>query len=239
MISLSERLSMVASLVSPGSIVADIGCDHAHTSIYLTEAGIAKSCIAADVRKGPLEAARKNVSEHKLEGKIDIRLSDGLQAISAGEADTVLISGMGGLLIIDILSAFPEKTERIRELVLSPQSDVDKVRVWLSEHHFRITDEKMCRDAGKFYIAIKAVNTDISGEDFSDIGEGDPKQPEFSEILRKKKDPAYLAFLEHELKEREKISEKLKSDTGEKARGRLTEIYNETRRLVDEINSMR
>lgn len=249
MISLSERLRMVASLVSPGSSVADIGCDHAHTSIYLIEAGVAERCIAADVRKGPLEAAKRNVSEHKLEENIDIRLSDGLEAIKAGETDTVLISGMGGLLILDILSAYPEKTNKIRELVLSPQSDVDKVREWLYGHGFCITDEKMCRDAGKFYIAIKAINKVLT-ENAAGVNstmetlaeESNHTNVEnfaFSSILRGKKDPTYLAFLEYELKECEKISDKLKSDTGEKARARLTEIYDETRRLVDEINSMR
>lgn len=235
---LSKRLSMVAALVSVGSIVADVGCDHAHTSIYLVENGISPWCLAMDVRKGPLEMAKGNVEKSGVAEHIDIRLSDGLTALEQGEADTVLISGMGGLLILDILDKFPEKTASVKELVLSPQSDIDKVREWLYEHDFETVDERMCIDAGKYYLAIKAENMALSGGKRTE-SIGEKGGFEFSKILREKGDETYLAFLEHELSEKNKIINTLQADKGEKARGRLEELYDECRRLKNEIDGVR
>lgn len=256
MIHLSERLSMVASLVTPGNSVADIGCDHAYTSIYLVQSHTAPFCIAMDVCSGPLKAAERNVSDELRgnKGLIDIRLSDGLAALEAGETDTVLISGMGGLLIIDILKAYPEKTKACRELVLSPQSDVSKVRRWIEDSGFVITDEKMCLDAGKYYVAIKASRCPVisktdamcasvyedrrsTGKEATDVETDD--RYEFSKILREKKDMTYLSFLEYELKECRKIKSKVEAENSEKAIKKSAEIQSKTRRLVDEINSMR
>ena len=94
---LSHRLTTVAEFVTKGNKVADIGCDHAHTSIYLVEKGIAASSIAMDVNKGPLQRANENISRFGFEGRITTRLSDGAKELTPGEADTLLISGMGGV----------------------------------------------------------------------------------------------------------------------------------------------
>ena len=101
---LSKRLRAAAGMVTKGNIVADVGCDHAYTSIYLCKEGIAPRVIAMDVNKGPLQGAKTHVEQAGLSEQIDIRLSDGLQKLMPGEADTVLLCGMGGLLMIKILS---------------------------------------------------------------------------------------------------------------------------------------
>ncbi|MCQ2537500.1 MAG: class I SAM-dependent methyltransferase [Lachnospiraceae bacterium] len=235
---LSKRLNMVAALVTTGNTVADVGCDHAHTSIYLAEKGISPGCIAMDVRKGPLEMAETNVRKSDVADRIQIRLSDGLTALRPGEVDTVLISGMGGLLILEILEKYPEKTASVKELVLSPQSDMDKVREWLSDHGFVVTDEEMCFDAGKYYLAIKAENAKLLGIRTSE-STGEKEHFRFSGILNKKRHEVYIAYLKHELSECEKIIERLRLDEGEKARLRLEELYDECRRLNNEIDSMR
>ncbi len=102
-IELSKRMYMVASMVDKGGSVADIGCDHAYVSIYLIEQNIAAKVIAMDVRTGPLDIAKKNINSHGLSDKIEVRLSDGLEKLSIGEVNTVIIAGMGGQLIIDII----------------------------------------------------------------------------------------------------------------------------------------
>lgn len=156
-IQLSERLLAAAGMVTKGNIVADIGCDHAYTSIYLCQAGIAPKVVAMDVNKGPLEGAKVHVAEANLSGQIDIRLSDGLQKLSPGEADTALICGMGGLLMIKILSDYPETTASLKELILQPQSEPSEVRKFLHKKGYRIAGEHMLKEDGKFYVMMRAV----------------------------------------------------------------------------------
>jgi len=157
---LSKRLHAAAGMVTKGNIVADIGCDHAYTSIYLCQAGIAPRVIAMDVNKGPLEGAKAHVEQAKLSEKIDIRLSDGLERLVPGEADTALICGMGGLLMIKILSDFPEAAASLKELILQPQSEVGEVRKFLHKKGYRITTEHMLKEDGKFYVMMRAVPCD-------------------------------------------------------------------------------
>ena len=156
-ISLSERLLMSAKMVTKGSRVADVGCDHAHTGIWLIKNDIASKVIAMDVRKGPLEKARENIKLYGLDGIIETRLSDGLEKLSVGEADSIVIAGMGGTLTVEILKNGIEKAAAARELILQPQSDIGMVRRFLRENGFVITQEKMCKEDGKFYNSIRAV----------------------------------------------------------------------------------
>ena len=126
-IQLSKRLLAAAGMVTKGNIVADVGCDHAYTSIYLCQAGIAPKVIAMDVNKGPLVGAKAHVEEAGLSENIDIRLSDGLQRLIPGEADTVLLCGMGGLLMIKILSDYPEATASLKELILHEEGKYSRL----------------------------------------------------------------------------------------------------------------
>ena len=112
MIKLSKRLQTVAHQVECGGVAADIGCDHGFTSIYLIEQGLAKHVIAMDINEGPLERAKEHIREYGMEEDIETRLSDGTAKLTPGEADTLLISGMGGALICKILSDSPEVTAR-------------------------------------------------------------------------------------------------------------------------------
>ena len=115
---LSRRLQAVADLVSPGKRVCDVGCDHGYVSIYLIESGRADAVLAMDVNRGPLERARINVEKHGLTGYITLRLSNGLDAYRTGEAQSLVIAGMGGRLMQSILTKDKEKTEDFEELIL-------------------------------------------------------------------------------------------------------------------------
>lgn len=154
---LSKRLQMVAAQVLSGGVLADIGCDHGFTSIYLVSRGQVRKAIAMDVREGPLGRAAEHVVESGLQEKIELRLSDGTDQLQPGEADTILISGMGGALMEQILRARPEVTKTAQELVLSPQSEVYRIRTCLHELGFRIAREDMVQDMGKYYVALRAV----------------------------------------------------------------------------------
>lgn len=157
MIRLSERLQTVAHQVEICGVTADIGCDHGFTSIYLIQQGISRRVIAMDINKGPLERAGDHVEQYGLSGQIELRLSDGAEKLRPGEADTLLISGMGGALICKILDDSPEVVKEAKELVLSPQSEWALVRHYLQNHGFRISREAMVYDQGKYYLVLRAV----------------------------------------------------------------------------------
>ena len=94
-------------MVSNGNSVCDVGCDHGFVSIYLVASGISPHVIAMDVRKGPLSRADEHIQAYKMENYIETRLSDGLAAYRAGEAQTLIVAGMGGPLMLRILESYP------------------------------------------------------------------------------------------------------------------------------------
>lgn len=157
---LSKRMEAVVNMVSPQSFtVADIGCDHAYVSIALIERNMAKKVVAMDVRSGPMGIATGNVMAAGLRERIDLRLSDGLEKLMPGEADTIIIAGMGGLLVKSILENGKEILDygqKRPELILQPQSDLKEVRIFLHGSAYHIVQEKMLIDEGKYYTVMKA-----------------------------------------------------------------------------------
>ena len=115
-------------MVTAGNVVCDVGCDHGFVPIYLVQQGISPRVLAMDLREGPLRAAREHVAVYGLESRIETRLSDGLHNYEKGEADTLVCAGMGGGLMMRILAKDREKTASFRELVLQPQSEIEKFR---------------------------------------------------------------------------------------------------------------
>ena len=165
---LSKRLQAVVSLVTPGRRVADVGCDHAYVSIYLMEHGLAKECIALDVREGPLERARNNIAAHRLSRQIPTRLGSGLEPVCPGEIDTVLMAGMGGILVRDLLEGSRELSHSLLEWVLQPQSDVELVRRYIRESGFQIVAEEMVREDEKYYPMFRAVPAESEKAEYGD-----------------------------------------------------------------------
>jgi tRNA (adenine22-N1)-methyltransferase len=155
---LSKRLTAIASLVEKGSCVADVGCDHGYVPIYLVKHQIAVRAIAMDVRTGPLQRAAEHIKEYGVEDQIELRLGNGLDALNPGEADTVVISGMGGYLILDILTRGAAVADTIPHLILSPQSDIPAVRIFLRENGYRIEKEVFLKDEGKYYTIMRVCH---------------------------------------------------------------------------------
>lgn len=157
MIKLDTRLKMAAEEVRQGKKVADIGTDHAYLPAYLIENRICPSAIAADIGKGPLENAKKVVSTSSLlSEKIELRLSDGLEKISPDEADDIVIAGMGGILISEILTKADWVKSKDKRLILQPMSHAEDVRRYLCENGFEIIKEKASTDGKHNYIVIVA-----------------------------------------------------------------------------------
>ncbi len=224
---LSNRLRTLAHMVTKGSVVADVGCDHAYVSIYLMEQGIAKGVIAMDINKGPLSKAKENIEAHHLAECIETRLSDGLQKLKPGEVDTLLIAGMGGALIKNILSAREDVVEEVKEMILSPHSEIFLVREYLREHGFYITEENMLKEDGKYYMMLKASK---DNETFSQ-SEGEDELTtsicdRFGKYLLEHRNSVLNEYLHVELTKRKKIARQL-SEKSEEYRQRLRELENE------------
>lgn len=207
MIKLSNRMESVVSMVTPSNPICDVGCDHGYISIALVERGLSPTALAMDINPGPLERAKENIKGAGLEDRITIRLSDGLREYAPGEAKTLIITGMGGPLIQDILSYDLAKTNSFSELILSPQSEIREFRIYLSDNGYTILDEDMVLEDGKFYVILKAVRRDPESntEVISDQGLS------FGPVLLKKKHPVLGAFLVEEIKKKEDVLCKLKS----------------------------
>lgn len=155
---LSKRLHAVASLVTEGASVADIGTDHGYVPIYLVKNNIASKVIALDVNRGPLERARMHIIGYGLKGQIETRLSDGLKNVEPGEVDTMIAAGMGGALVIKILNDSKAVTDTLTECILQPQSEIAKVRKYLCKNQWKIIAEDMVEEDGKFYPMMKVVH---------------------------------------------------------------------------------
>ena len=153
---LSERLLKVVGMVTPCETVCDVGCDHAFASIYMVNEGIAKKCLACDVGEGPLRSADENIRLYGLTDKIETRLGSGLSKVNEGEADCVIMAGMGGMLIESIIRDDLNTALSINEWILEPQSDADLVRKLIRECGYVITCEDMVTEADKIYPVIKA-----------------------------------------------------------------------------------
>lgn len=154
---LSKRMERVAWMVTEGNHLADIGTDHAYIPIYLCQQGRIPSAIAIDISSGPLERAREHVQNAGLSEYIELRLSNGTEKLRPGEADTLLLSGMGGLLMESILGRDDEVLSSAKELVLQPQSDIPDLRQWLHMKGWQIVCEDIIFDAGKYYPMMRAV----------------------------------------------------------------------------------
>lgn len=152
---LSKRLNTVANLVTQGLRVADIGCDHGYISIYLISNKKSPKVIAMDINEGPLQKAQEHISQYGMADYIETRLSNGAEVLKEDEVDTAVIAGMGGRLILQIISQDRELFEQLQDFVIQPQSEIDIVRETLFNWGFSIILEDMVYEDGKFYPILK------------------------------------------------------------------------------------
>lgn len=159
MIKLSKRLLMVAGMVRDGSVVADIGTDHAYLPVYLIQKGICPKAVAADLREMPLKNAQETVIENQLTDKVTLILSDGLDSVPEDIADDITLAGMGGDLISDILSRIQWIKNKDIRIIAQPQTHSEKVRKFFIDNGFRIIREDACIDDNRNYICMCAEFT--------------------------------------------------------------------------------
>ncbi|MFP4457214.1 MAG: tRNA (adenine(22)-N(1))-methyltransferase [Clostridia bacterium] len=166
-INLSQRLKKIASLIPKCNIFADVGTDHGYLAIYAIQRDIAQKVIASDIAEKPLKQAENKIKEHGLSREINTRLGPGLEPIEASEIDGVVIAGMGGNNIFDILEDKKDVSKDLDFLILQPQNNSKKVRLWLLNHGYKIVNEELVIENNIIYQIIKAIQG-IS-EKYSDI----------------------------------------------------------------------
>ena len=187
---LSLRLKTIAAIVPVGARACDIGTDHGYLSIYLRQQYIAKTVIACDLNRKPLDTAKKNIEKLNADN-ITLRLCDGLQGIKRDEIDTVIIAGMGGNVISDILSHCPFNLDDEITFILQPTTSAEVLREFLCKNGFEIISETPVFENGKLYSVMLVRYSGVIAE--TDIG--------FYYIGKlDKRDPAGLKYIEKQEK---------------------------------------
>ncbi len=156
-----KRLLCAASMVRAGGTVADIGTDHAHLPVWLVQQGICETAVAADIGEGPAESARRTIAAAGLEDRITVRVGDGLSVLSPNEATEIVIAGMGGETIAQILEAALWLKDGVdRRLILQPMTKTAELREWLYQNGFTIEEEHLIKDGRHLYCVMAASFTD-------------------------------------------------------------------------------
>ena len=243
---LSKRLIAAVDMVSEGFAVLDVGCDHAYTSIELVRRK-SPFAVASDVRPGPLKAAREHIADAGFEDKVTTVLADGvprniISLLPESIPASLVITGMGGMLIIKILSEAAGLLKRFDELILSPQSDIYAVRKYLAERSYVFIDEAEILEDGKFYTLMKVhlrkdderdKSTEVDSQMDSLAVKLSDAELTYGPCLLRKKDETLKAYLNKRRNVLTDIKEKL-IESGRCADDtRIREIDEEVR-VIDE-----
>lgn len=154
---LSKRLKAISDFVDDGEIIMDVGCDHALLDIYLEKTGRIKKAIASDVNQNALNQALKNTKFYKTK-KIELRLSDGLDALRKEDNVTqIVISGLGDKKITEVLSKNLDKLKNVKTIIIQPNTNPWKVRLYLSKQGYMVKDEVLVEEKDIIYTIIKFI----------------------------------------------------------------------------------
>ena len=211
---LSNRMQALTDMVTPGTVITDVGCDHGFVSVYLVQRGLSPRVIAMDVRSGPLERAREHIREYCLQDRIETRLSDGLHGLKTGEANGMICAGMGGPLMEKILTEGREQAQGFAELILQPQSEIPHFRTFLMDEGYLLLDENIIYEEGKYYFMMKvrwlgAMTDDAVRQKVGDSWKTEGLDPglaeKFGPLLLSRRDRILREYLEWMLTERKQI----------------------------------
>lgn len=226
---LSNRLGTLTKYVPQGSRVIDVGTDHAYVPIYLMKNNIATSCMATDINKGPLIKAEQNMAKYRIPN-IKLKQTSGLQGITEEDGNVIMISGMGGYLIIDILKAAMPIVKAANRLILQPQQDIDEVRKFLHANHFKIVTEDFAKDDDKYYtILVVEKGEEVYSKSYEYV---------YGKCLIEKKLPLFKEWLVKKCDKLEEIKKHLDSNQGIQAEARLKELEAEIAEIKEVITCL-
>ena len=227
---LSKRLMKIASYVNYCEAIADIGTDHGYIPIYLVKNNKCNSAIASDINKGPIEKASTNIRFEGLSEKIKCLLGGGLKPLKVGEVNGVIIAGMGGNLIRDIILEDIEKVKLYDFLILQPAQNPEVLRKFLYNNNFEILNEDLILDDGKFYELFKVKYN----ENAKKRNVKDEISYEISSILLESNNSLVNDYIKSKIKKYENIITYIKDDTSlaKKKKDILNEKINKLKEMI-------
>lgn len=231
MIKLSERMLHLAGMVRQGAVLADVGTDHGYIPIYLVQSGKIRRAFAMDIKEGPLGRAKEHIRAFGLDDYITVRRSDGVAALAPNEADTILIAGMGGDVMIHILEDGAAVAAAAAELILQPQSKIREVREYLLQKGYAVAGEDIVYEEGKYYPMMRVLPR--GGEGVRQRYAACTKEERqvflcYGEFLIRENNPVLRQYLEEQAGVYERILKQLKERMASDAvRGRRSEVLKE------------
>lgn len=226
---LTDRLLKIASLVSKGKKIADIGTDHGYIPVYLLKNNYIDFAILADVNKGPLENAKKEVYTNNLDAKVSLRLGSGIEVLKEGEVDEIIIAGMGGILISELLKANIKVANSVDKLILQPMQAQKELRKYLLSNGYEITDEALVKEDFRIYEIIVAryigENTKVDDEIYYEVGKK----------LLEKDDKLLNEFIDKRIHTYNSILEKLDGKSGKG----IDEKINTTKIIISKLEKLK
>lgn len=226
---LSLRLQRVAQHIPKGSILADIGSDHAYLPCYAVKNHLCSKAIAGEVVEGPYQSALKQVKETGLLEWIDVRKGDGLEVLEVDEATAVTIAGMGGTLISSILDRGKNKLAKVDRLILQPNIGSQIVRIWLMENGLELIDEDILEEDGKIYEILVAK----AGDSLKPYEDHRDRNLKFGPFLLKKQQSAFKKKWSHEKNQLKKIIEKIDASGSASLEIKRNEILEEIKEIEE------
>ena len=227
---LSKRLQAVAGLISEGNRLVDVGTDHGYIPIYLVENKKIPSAIAMDVKTGPLSRAEEHIRQAGLNAYITCRLSDGLERLQPGEGESLLLAGMGGNLMVRILTDRTNVRDSFREIILQPQSAHVLVRKEMETAGWRTEKEDMILEDGKFYPMMRFVPVGKAEDEAGFFCQNEAEYA-YGKLLLRERHPALKKYLDKQWKIFGTLADQLKSqpetDRSSAAVRRLEELNEE------------
>ena len=188
LLKLPERLDRIAAFIKEGANVADIGTDHGLLPIYLAQNELASHITATDISAGSLGAARRSASKYGVTDKIEFVEAPGLTGVAKTQVDTVVIAGMGGQNIAEIIRDAPWVKKRKVRLILQPQSKTDELCGFLRSAGYVLRDAEIVRDRSRYYIIFVAT----SGRSKSLLA----PEIELYSILAAKRSPLFISYID-------------------------------------------
>lgn len=207
-VKLTDRLLKIASLVDNGKRIADIGTDHGYIPVYLLNQNKIQYAILGDVNKGPLENARKEVTRNKLQDKVDLRLGSGIEVLKENEVDEIIIAGMGGMLINNLLKANEKVAHTTEKLILQPMQAPEELRMFLYQNGYKILDEHLVREEHRLYEIIVCKYEGLEPQEI------DPIYYEIGLKLIENNDPLLNDFIENKIRINQNVLKKLEGKEG-------------------------
>lgn len=231
---MSDRLEKIVEFVEKNSIVADIGTDHGLVPIYLSKKKISKRIIGIDISEKSLLKLKSKIENNLEYQNIFPMVSDGLKVLKPFEVDTIIISGMGGLLISKIISESPEVAKSANTLILQGNNNIEALRKFLHENGYAIVDESDVFENNKYYQILKVESgLEVYKKDY---------YYEFGKVLIDKGSVNLSDYIKLEIEKIDNIIEDIKTLSKDDMTEKV-ESFNERKiylkQVVEEIESNR